>query len=56
MAIPSVPSHPHVHGHALHDHPAQPLPWSLLRMGATARLGVALGLSACLWLMVLAVS
>jgi hypothetical protein len=46
------PAHTHDHGHAPHAHPAQPLPWSLLRMGMEARLGLAVGLSAGLWLMV----
>lgn len=58
QAAAQVPAHAHGpdHGHAPHRHPAQPLPWSLLRMGLPARLGLALGLSAALWAMTLAVS
>jgi hypothetical protein len=47
-----VHDHAHDHGHAPHGHPAQPLPWSVLRMGIASRLGLALGLSAGLWLMI----
>jgi hypothetical protein len=52
-----VPSPPHSHaiGHS-HDprlpHPAQPAPWSLLRMPVAARLVAALAASAGLWLIV----
>ncbi|CAN7493849.1 hypothetical protein LJR220_004482 [Bradyrhizobium sp. LjRoot220] len=50
--------HAHSHGHAhSHDpsmpHPAQPAPWSILRMTVAARLGAALAVSACLWVVVL---
>jgi hypothetical protein len=51
--------HPeHAHGHA-HSHgpstphPAQPAPWSILRMTVAARLGAALVVSAGLWAVVL---
>jgi len=56
LALLSDPSHVHDHGHAPHAHPAQPLPWSLLRMGLSARLGLAAGLSAGLWLLIWLVS
>jgi hypothetical protein len=59
-------SHDHSHHHAhvqdhgqthSHDpstpHPAQPAPWSILRMTVAARLGAALAVSAGLWLVVL---
>ncbi|MGO4711623.1 hypothetical protein [Bradyrhizobium sp. 2TAF24] len=44
-------SHDHSHGHrhALHAHPPQEAPWSLLRMGVVARLGIAGAASAALW-------
>jgi len=56
--------HSHYHGHAhgpghthSHDpstpHPAQPAPWSILRMTVAARLGAAVAVSACLWVVVL---
>jgi hypothetical protein len=50
--------HAHGHGHThSHDpstpHPAQPAPWSILRMTVAARLGAALAVSACLWVVVL---
>jgi hypothetical protein len=50
--------HPHSHGHAHHHgpatpHPAQPAPWSILRMTLLARLGAALLVSAGLWAIVL---
>jgi hypothetical protein len=52
--------HAHAHGHGRthsHDpstpHPAQAAPWSILRMTVAARLGAALAVSACLWVVVL---
>jgi hypothetical protein len=50
--------HAHGQGHThSHDpstpHPAQPAPWSILRMTVAARLGAALAVSACLWVVVL---
>jgi len=44
--------HAHSHGPAA-PHPAQPAPWSILRMTVAARLGAALGVSAVLWAVVL---
>ncbi|MBX9648794.1 MAG: hypothetical protein K2X57_17265 [Xanthobacteraceae bacterium] len=50
--------HEHHHGHA-HSHgpatahPAQPAPWSILRMTVLARLAAALVVSAGLWAVVL---
>jgi hypothetical protein len=48
-------AHSHVHGHR-HDpavpHPAQPAPWSILRMPVAARLVAAAGASAALWAIV----
>jgi hypothetical protein len=51
-------AHAHDHGHThSHDpstpHPAQPAPWSILRMTVAARLGAALAVSASLWVVVL---
>jgi hypothetical protein len=46
------PGHTHGHGPAT-PHPAQPAPWSILRMTVAARLGAALAVSACLWVVVL---
>ncbi|MCX7319925.1 MAG: hypothetical protein NT113_10695 [Hyphomicrobiales bacterium] len=56
-------SHDHhqapVHGHARHSHdpsiphPAQPSPWSILRMSMPGRLAAALAVSAGLWAVVL---
>lgn len=51
-------SHPHSHAHShQHDpltpHPAQPAPWSILRMALLARLGLALAVSAVMWAIVL---
>ena len=51
-------AHAHGHGHThSHDpstpHPAQAAPWSILRMTVAARLGAALAVSACLWVVVL---
>jgi hypothetical protein len=53
-----VPLHDHAHGHGAHHHgpaghPPQPVPWSLLRLPLTVRLGTAIGLSAALWAIVL---
>jgi hypothetical protein len=48
--------HAHGHGHShapATPHPAQPAPWSILRMTVAARLGAALGVSAALWTAVL---
>ncbi|WP_316179651.1 hypothetical protein [Bradyrhizobium sp. SZCCHNRI1009] len=50
--------HTHGHGHAhSHDsgapHPAQPAPWSILRMPVATRLGAALAASAALWVIVI---
>jgi hypothetical protein len=58
--VPSdLPSHSYDHGHAhVHSHgpasphPAQPAPWSILRMTVVARLGAALAVSAGLWAVV----
>jgi len=47
--------HGHAHGHShgpAAPHPAQPAPWSILRMPVTTRLGAALAASAMLWLIV----
>ena len=51
-------SHPHSHAHSHHHdpltpHPAQPAPWSILRMALLARLGLALAVSAVMWAIVL---
>ena len=45
-------SHTHSHGPAT-PHPAQPAPWSILRMTMASRLAAALAVSAGLWLIVL---
>jgi ABC-type Zn2+ transport system substrate-binding protein/surface adhesin len=50
--------HSHSHGRAhshgpTTPHPAQAAPWSILRMPAVARLGVAITVSAMLWAAVL---
>ncbi|MBC7580165.1 hypothetical protein [Tardiphaga sp.] len=48
--------HPHPHGHShgpASPHPAQPAPWSILRMALLGRLAAALALSAGLWAIVL---
>jgi hypothetical protein len=46
--------HSHAHSHGpLTPHPAQPAPWSILRMTVAARLGAALAVSAGLWAVVL---
>jgi hypothetical protein len=48
-----MPVHGHVHNHGpASPHPAQPLSWSILRMTVATRLGAALVVSACLWVMV----
>jgi hypothetical protein len=44
--------HAHSHGPAT-PHPAQPAPWSILRMTVAGRLGAALVVSAGLWVVVL---
>jgi hypothetical protein len=46
------PGHAHGHGPAT-PHPAQPAPWSILRMTLVSRLGAALLVSAGLWAVVL---
>jgi hypothetical protein len=46
------PGHGHSHGLAT-PHPAQPAPWSLLRMTLVSRLGAALVVCAGLWVIVL---
>jgi hypothetical protein len=48
--------HGHVHAHShgpASPHPAQPAPWSILRMPVVARLGAACVVSALLWAVVL---
>ena len=59
--MPHDHSHDHAHHHHGHahshgpatPHPAQPAPWSILRMTVTARLAAALAVSAALWAVVL---
>jgi hypothetical protein len=52
-------SHSHDHGHHHHSHgpttphPAQPAPWSILRMTVLSRLAAAVAVSAGLWVVVL---
>ena len=51
-------THSHSHGHAhshgpATPHPAQPAPWSILRMTLLGRVGAALAVSAALWAIVL---
>jgi hypothetical protein len=47
------PSHGHDHAHGpASPHPAQPAPWSILRMTLFSRLGAALAVSAGLWAVV----
>jgi hypothetical protein len=42
--------HIHVHSHGpASPHPAQPAPWSILRMTVVSRLAAALAVSAALW-------
>jgi hypothetical protein len=62
MAHPHSHDHPHDHGHHhghAHSHgpetphPAQPAPWSILRMTVLSRLGAAVVVSAGLWAVVL---
>jgi hypothetical protein len=59
MAPSEAHSHTHPHGHAhthahgpAAPHPAQPAPWSILRMPVVARLGAACAASAVLWVIV----
>jgi hypothetical protein len=59
--MPHVHSHDHAHHHHGHahshgpatPHPAQPAPWSILRMTVAARLAAAFAVSAALWAVVL---
>ncbi|WP_441230741.1 hypothetical protein AB7828_17505 [Tardiphaga sp. 215_C5_N2_1] len=58
LARPDFMAHSHSHGHThshgpASPHPAQPAPWSILRMTLPARLGAALAVSAALWAVVL---
>jgi hypothetical protein len=56
MAHSHSHDHPHtdVHSHGpATPHPAQPAPWSILRMTLVSRLGAALVVSAGLWAVVL---
>jgi hypothetical protein len=47
-------SHGHIHSHGpASPHPAQPPPWSILRMTVLSRLAAALAVSAGLWTVVL---
>jgi hypothetical protein len=52
-------AHSHDHGHHHHSHgpatphPAQPAPWSILRMTVLSRLAAAVAVSAGLWVVVL---
>jgi hypothetical protein len=47
-------THSHAHSHGPSSpHPAQPLPWSILRMSVSARFAAALAVSAGLWVVVL---
>jgi hypothetical protein len=52
-------THSHDHGHHHHSHgaatphPAQPAPWSILRMTVLSRLAAAVAVSAGLWVVVL---
>jgi hypothetical protein len=57
MAHSHPHSHAHDHGHThahgpASPHPAQPAPWSILRMTLVSRLGAALVVSAGLWVAV----
>jgi len=49
----SLPGAGHHHAPAT-PHPAQAVPWSLLRMGLAARLGGSLLIGAALWIFVMA--
>jgi hypothetical protein len=52
--MPHPHSYPHGHAHGpATPHPAQPAPWSILRMNLVSRLGAALLVSAGLWAIVL---
>jgi hypothetical protein len=54
--MPHTHDHPHSHAHShgpSAPHPAQPAPWSLLRMTLLSRLSAALLVSAALWAVVL---
>jgi hypothetical protein len=56
MAHPHSHDHGHTHAHShgpATPHPAQPAPWSILRMTLLSRLGAALLVSAGLWAVVL---
>jgi len=47
--------HAHDHGHAhgpASPHPAQPIPWSILRMTVMSRLAAAIAVGATLWVIV----
>ena len=53
MAHSQTHSHRHSHNHGpASPHPAQPAPWSILRMTLVSRLGAALAVSAGLWAVV----
>ena len=53
MAHSQIHSHRHSHNHGpASPHPAQPAPWSILRMTLVSRLGAALAVSAGLWAVV----
>ena len=48
------PGHHHTHSHGpATPHPAQPAPWSILRMTVRSRIVAALAVSAALWVVVL---
>jgi hypothetical protein len=54
--MPHTHDHPHSRAHShgpSAPHPAQPAPWSLLRMTLLSRLSAALLVSAALWAVVL---
>ena len=52
--LTATPHHGHAHTHGpATPHPAQPAPWSILRMTVAARLAAALAVSAGLWAVVL---
>ncbi|UZE48952.1 hypothetical protein [Rhodopseudomonas sp. P2A-2r] len=54
--MPHTHDHPHSHAHShgpSAPHPAQPAPWSILRMTLLSRLSAALLVSAALWAVVL---